>query len=302
MSDMKLPAFTLIGFGEAGQAFAEGLRREGVETIAAWDILFPDEKRGANLRAAAKRLGARMGTNAIDAVRGADIVIAAVTASSNLEAAEQAAPGLAPNQIYIDINSVSPARKRKAAAIIGDRARFIGMAVMAPVHPLLHKTPVLISGAAAAEALPVLKRCGMDAAEVGTDAGAATSIKMVRSVMIKGLEALTQECFAAARIAGVEDRIIASLTQTFPTLDWASIVDYNMERMASHGIRRAAEMREVCETLEELGVEPALTRGTVVRQQRTGDANLKEAFGGKVPQDRAVILGELIRRAKGSLV
>ena len=101
----------------------------------------------------------------------------------------------------------------------------------------------------------------------------------------------------AARCAGVEERILQTLSHTFPTLDWAKLVDYNMERMASHGIRRAAEMREVCETLEELGVEPTLTRGTVERQQRTGDARLKDRFGGKVPQDRAAIFEALIAAA-----
>ncbi len=296
-----LPSFALIGFGEAGQALAEGLRGEGAASVAAWDILFPEERAGASLRAAADRLGVRRAANTLDAVRGADLVIAAVTASSNLDAARQAAPGLAPAQFYIDINSVSPGRKREAAAIVGGRARFVGMAVMAPVHPLRHKTPALISGEAASELLPILRRCGMDIEAVGADAGAASAIKMVRSVMIKGLEALTQECFLAARLAGVEERIIASLTQTFPTLDWAGIADYNLERMASHGIRRAAEMREVCETLAELGVDPVMTRATVERQQRTGDAKLKETFGGKVPQSREAILAELIKRAKGSL-
>ena len=100
------------------------------------------------------------------------------------------------------------------------------------------------------------------------------------------------------RKAGVEDRIIATLTHTFPTLDWAAMADYNMERMASHGIRRAAEMREVCETLEELGVDPVVTRGTVEREQRTGEARLKDQLG-KVPRDRAVILDALCAQGKG---
>jgi len=131
--------------------------------------------------------------------------------------------------------------------------------------------------------------------------GAAIAMKMVRSVMIKGLEALTQECFLAARAGGVEDRIIASLTQTFPTLDWAKIADYNLERMASHGIRRAAEMREVAQTLQDMGVEPLMTRGTIERQQRTGDAKLKEVFGGKVPASRGEILRALREAAKDGL-
>jgi 3-hydroxyisobutyrate dehydrogenase-like beta-hydroxyacid dehydrogenase len=176
------------------------------------------------------------------------------------------------------------------------------MAVMAPVLPLRQKTPVLISGPAAKDLLPLLKRCGMEVEEVGADVGAAAAIKMVRSVMVKGLGALTQECFLAARRAGVEDRIIASLTQSYPMIDWAKFADYNLERMATHGLRRAAEMRDVCETLESLGVEPALTRGTVIREQRTGEAQLKQKFGGTVPQDRAAILDALTAQDREPLV
>ena len=299
---MSYPALALIGFGEAGQALAAGWRSEGVASIAAWDILFPDAQGGARLRAAAERLGVRMGRDAPDAVRGADIVLSAVTAASNLEAARQAAPGLSGAQFYVELNSVSPNRKRQAAEIVGSRARFVGMAVMAPVHPLRHKTPVLVSGPAAADIVPLLRRCGMDVTDVGADVGAAAAVKMVRSVMVKGLGALTQECFLAARRAGVEDRIIASLTQSFPMIDWAKLADYNLERMATHGLRRAAEMRDVCETLESLGVEPALTRGTVIREQRTGEARLKDRFGGRVPEDRGAILDALIGQGREPLV
>jgi 3-hydroxyisobutyrate dehydrogenase-like beta-hydroxyacid dehydrogenase len=151
-----LPSFALIGFGEAGQALVEGLRGEGVESFAAWDILFPDEARGARLRAAAGRLGVRIAADCPDALRGADIVISAVTASSSLAAAESAVPGLAGRPFYLDINSVSPQRKRDAARIVGDRARFADVAVMAPVHPLLHRTPMLVAGPAAADLVPLL--------------------------------------------------------------------------------------------------------------------------------------------------
>lgn len=293
-----MPAFALIGFGEAGQAMVEGLRGEGATRFAAWDILFPDSVLGAPLREAAGRFGVRLATNCTDALREADIVVSAVTASSNLAAAESAIGGLAATQFYLDINSVSPKRKREAARIVGSRARFVDVAVMAPVLPLRHKTPLLIAGPAAADLLPILRKCGMSVEVAGTDVGAAIAMKMVRSVMIKGLEALMQECFLAAQAGGVEDRLIASLTQTFPTLDWAKMADYNLERMASHGIRRAAEMREVAQTLEDMGVEPLMTRGTIERQQRTGEAKLKDAFGGKVPEDRGRILQALRKAAK----
>ena len=302
MGNAALPAFALIGFGEAGQAFAEGLYGEGVTRLAAWDVVFPDADRSVTLRVAARRWGVRVAKDCPDVLRDADIVISAVTASSNLEAAQAALGGLAPGQFYLDVNSVSPKRKRAAADIVGDRARFVDVAVMAPVLPLRHKTPMLVAGPAVADLLPVLRRCGMSVEAAGADVGAAIAMKMVRSVMIKGLEALTQECFLAAQANGVEDRLIASLTQTFPTLDWARIADYNLERMASHGIRRAAEMREVAKTLEDMGVDPLMTLGTIARQQRTGEAKLKDAFGGKVPEDRAAIMAALRKAAKGRLV
>jgi 3-hydroxyisobutyrate dehydrogenase-like beta-hydroxyacid dehydrogenase len=281
---MQHPRIAFIGFGEAGRALAAGLRSEGIGAIAAFDILRPA---GAE--------GVRMARDTVEAVRGADVIFSAVTAASNLEAARQAAPGLSGGQFYVDLNSVSPARKREAAAIVGERARFVGMAVMAPVHPLKHKTPALLSGPAAEELAALLGRCGMDVEAVGTDAGAAAAIKMVRSVMMKGLGALTLECLLAARRAGVEERVLASLAQTYPMVDWPKFADYNLERMATHGLRRAAEMRDVCETLESLGVEPALTRGTVIREQRIGEANLKGKFDGRIPEDRGAILEALLR-------
>jgi 3-hydroxyisobutyrate dehydrogenase-like beta-hydroxyacid dehydrogenase len=302
MTKRELPSFALIGFGEAGQALAEGLSGEGATRFVAWDILFPDPARGAPLRAAADRLGVRVASSCLDALPGATIVVSAVTASSSLDAAVSVRAGLVAEQFYLDINSVSPNRKREAARLVGDKARFVDVAVMAPVRPLMHKTPMLLAGAHAAGLLPVMQACGMSVQVAGAEVGEASAMKMVRSVMIKGLEALTEECFLAAKAAGVEERIIASLTQSFPTLDWAKIADYNLERMASHGIRRAAEMREVAATLEELGVEPLMTRGTIERQQRTGDARLKDAFGGKVPQDRHAIMQALKDAAKGRSV
>jgi hypothetical protein len=93
---------------------------------------------------------------------------------------------------------------------------------------------------------------------------------MIRGVIIKGIEALTEECFRAAAKAGLVDEVAASLRNNYPTLDWPKIVDYNVERMANHGIRRAAEMREVADTLRELGIAPLMTEAIVQRQDAMG--------------------------------
>jgi len=263
------PRLCFIGFGEAGQAFASGLRGAGVTTMAAWDILFP-QPAGARLRSAGEELGVRLGASAADAIKGSDIVIAAVTAASSFEAAQQAKPHLTGGQFYLDINSVSPGRKQATAQHLGESARYVDVAVMAPVHPARHQTPVLLAGPHAEAIQSVMQELGMKPSIAGPEIGQAAAIKMVRSVMIKGMEALTQECFLAAERAGVVPQILASLSKSFPTLDWNRIVAYNLERMANHGTRRAAEMEEVADTLRELGIDPHMANATVQRQRQMG--------------------------------
>jgi len=269
MTAENTPRLCFIGFGEAGQALASGLQEAGVKTIAAWDILFP-ETAGERLREAAAKLGVRQAASAADAVAGADIVIAAVTAASSLEAAAAAKPHLTANQFYLDINSVSPGRKQETGKLLHDVARYVDVAVMAPVHPARHRTPVLLAGEYAEAVEPVLRGLDMKASIAGSEIGAAAAIKMVRSVMIKGVEALCVECFLAASRAGVEDQIVASLSHTYPGIDWPKVVAYNLERMANHGDRRAHEMEQVADTLRELGIEPLMTTGTIARQYQMG--------------------------------
>jgi len=291
------PTIAFIGFGEAGQAIAAGLRAEGVERIAAWDILFPIAE-GDRLRQAGAASGVRCASSAANAVREADIVISAVTAASSVEAARSVKAHLAGKPFVLDINSVSPGRKQETAKLLGDTARYVDVAVLAPIHPARHQTPMLIAGRDAEAIAPTLAALGMRASIAGTAIGAAAAIKMVRSVMIKGIEALTLECFLAAARAGVIDEVASSMQNNYPGLDWGKIVPYNLERMASHGERRAAEMEEVAETLRELGVEPLMTTATVRRQREMGQIGTQQSVRGVLKADRAAMLGAISAAAR----
>ncbi len=228
------PALCFIGFGEAGQAIAAGLREAGIGRISAWDILFPKAD-GAKLLQAGKAIGVHCADSVGDAVGGADIVISAVTAAASLEAAKSVKAHLAGRPFFLDINSVSPGRKQETARLLGDAARYVDVAVLAPIHPARHKTPMLIAGPHGESIAPTLTGWGMRAPIAGSEIGAAAAIKMVRSVMIKGIEALTLECFLAAARAGVIDEVANSMKNNYPGLDWTKMVPYNLERMASHG-------------------------------------------------------------------
>jgi 3-hydroxyisobutyrate dehydrogenase-like beta-hydroxyacid dehydrogenase len=286
------PRIAFIGFGEAGQAMAAGLRDEGVANIAAWDILFP-ESAGARPIEAAKTSGVRTAPSAADAVRDADIVISAVTAASSYEAAQSAVGHLQGHPFYLDVNSVSPGRKQMTSKLLDGDARYVDVAIVSAIYPARHKSPMMLAGPHAVSAEPLLTALGMKTQVVGDQVGAAAAIKMIRSVMIKGIEALTLECFLAASRAGVADQVAASLHNNYPGVDWHKMSEYNIERMVSHGIRRAAEMREVADTLRELGVSPLMTAGTIERQQQLGEIGRQPKVRETVTKGRTEMLAAI---------
>jgi 3-hydroxyisobutyrate dehydrogenase-like beta-hydroxyacid dehydrogenase len=287
------PRLCFIGFGEAGQAIASGLREAGVESIAAWDILFPKDE-GARLKQAGEKMGARLASSAADAVANSDIIVAAVTASSSLEAAQSIAPHISGNPYYLDINSVSPGRKKDTARLLEGSARYVDVAILAPIYPKRHQTPLLLAGPHAQAVMPLLiDELEMQGAIASDEIGAAAALKMIRSVMIKGIEALTAECFMAAQRAGIVEEVAASLKNNYPGLDWPSVIDYNLERMASHGIRRADEMEQSAVTLTELGIAPLMTSGTIARQRELGELGKRADIKAAKTAGRAAILGAI---------
>ncbi len=241
---------TLIGFGEAGQAFV------GDEGWRAFDI-DPAITRNATLA---------------EALDSAEIVLSAVTADQALIAAKAAAGLIATGTLFCDMNSVAPGTKQAAAAVIeAAGGRYVDVAVMSPVHPARRATPLLVSGPHAEAGLAALADLGFtNVRSVGDSVGRASTIKMLRSVMYKGMEALTAECLIACEKAGVTDEVLGSFGN-----DWSTAADYRLDRMMIHGLRRAAEMEESAKTLEALGVEPLMTRGTVALQRAIGELGMK---------------------------
>src|SRR5437764_6252225 len=295
------PRLCFIGFGEAGQAIASGLREAGVEHIAAWDILFPEDN-GAALKQAAEKIGARLAHSAADAVAYSDITISAVTAGSSLDAATSIAPHISGNPYFLDVNSVSPGRKKEAARVLGDAARYVDVAILAPIYPKRHQTPLLLAGPHAASVMPLLiDELDMRGAIASDQIGAAAALKMIRGVMIKGIEALTAECFVAAHRAGIAEEVAASLHNNYPTLEWNKVISYNLERMASHGIRRAEEMEQVAATLAELGIAPLMTQATVARQREMGELGKLESVRAIKAQGGTAML-DAVEKAIGAAV
>jgi 3-hydroxyisobutyrate dehydrogenase-like beta-hydroxyacid dehydrogenase len=239
-----------------------------------------------------RRAGAEGADSLAQAVDGAALVLSLVTADQALAVAEAAAPHLAPGALYCDMNSVAPGTKRRAAAAVeGAGAFYVDVAILSPVHPARLGSPLLLSGGEAAPVARALAGLGFaNVRVVGAEVGLASSIKMIRSVMVKGIEALTAECMLAANAAGVTEEVLASLDASERAEPWAKRAAYNLDRMIVHGLRRADEMDEVVRTLEDLGIDPALSRATARRQREVGSLALGQPaadLAGRIQQIEA---------------
>lgn len=237
-------------FGEAGGILAADLAREHAVTI--WDCKLNGPEREAMVKKA-RDSRVQVGNSLAQALEGATLVFSTVTAGEALKVAQQAAALLQPGQYFLDLNSVAPETKRQAAEHFLPGA-YIDVAVMAPVPPARLQTPLLIGGPQAEAIAPRLQGLGLNARYGASTVGQVSAIKMCRSVMIKGLEALTTECLFAAREYGVEEEVLSSLHHSFPSLGWTgAFPDYLISRVAEHGIRRSEEMEEVVKTLRDVG-------------------------------------------------
>ena len=247
-----------IGFGEVGQTFARGfLKHEGVR-VSAYDILIGTSA-GERLAARASSLGVVWCARPEQAASHADFVISAVTASQAEAVAETARDWLKPGQIFVDVNSAAPSTKQRAAKHVeAAGADYIEAAVMAPVLKPGLQVPILSGGPRAAEVSTRLNALGMNLTPVSDTHGIASAMKLCRSIIIKGLEALMVDCAEASERWGVKDPVFASLHATFPSIDFHTLAADMRERVATHGVRRSAEMAEAGEMLAALGMDPDL--------------------------------------------
>jgi 3-hydroxyisobutyrate dehydrogenase-like beta-hydroxyacid dehydrogenase len=267
MDGNPIRQIALIGFGEVGGIFGQDFAAAGL-AVSTYDILLNIEPSRSAMLDKAKGLKVRACDTLQEAVQGADLVISAVTASSASEAARIAVPSLRGGQIYLDINSVSPDTKLAIARTLSaSPASFVEAAVMAPVSPQRLKVPMLLGGADASTAAGRLHAIGMNIRPISDRIGVASAIKMCRSIIIKGLEAITVESMFTARRYGAEKEVLESLAATYPGMGWnAALPDYLISRVAEHGKRRAAEMREAAQAVADAGLEPYTALATAQRQ------------------------------------
>lgn len=254
----------VLGLGEAGGTIASGLAAAGC-AVRGWDPLVESAPRAVD------RAG-----SPTEAVTGAALVLGLTTAAHAVDAVTSVVSVLTAEQVYADLNTTSPSLKRDVAALVAPTgAAFADVALLGPVPARGIATPALASGNGAERFGELLRPLGMPVEVVGTEPGEAAGLKLVRSVFMKGVAASVFESIEAAKARGAE----AWLRREIAEVIGDPLLERLLQGSVTHAERRLDEMEASAAYLEELGVEPRVSRAAAgwLRQLTTGSVRQPSA-------------------------
>jgi 3-hydroxyisobutyrate dehydrogenase-like beta-hydroxyacid dehydrogenase len=289
----------LIGIGEAGLAVAAGLVDAAQVRVLGHDVRLADPASSDGLREAAARAGIELVPGPAEVAASSSVVFSFVTARSAETVARATAPHLTPGHLYVDANSAAPDLMLRVARVIeASGARFADAAVMAAVPPHGHRVPILASGGGAPDLVDFAAAVGMQVEVVDGEAGAASCVKMLRSLLVKGVEALILQTGLAAHQFGVFDRVLDSMAD-LAFENWRALADYLLSRTALHGQRRGHELEEVAATLAGLSLDPGLAEaGARALLAVSADGRLRQSLDGHAGPDRHDVVQAALRKVQ----
>lgn len=303
MSTRKQIRLGLIGFGEVGSTLGQGLRDEGLTAIAAYDKFAFDGPFCDLIQSRAARAGVVLVESPGELAAESDIVLGVTPGSASVASAQAFAPCMTPSQMFVDLASATPKVKQAVgAALKASGVALADASIMGTPHVDGHRLPILASGPAAAEFRNALLPWGLKVECVAGELGAASGIKIMRSVIAKGLEGLLVECMLGARRYGIDQQVLTSFGRFMASRPFEEMANFLLVTDVIHAERRAQEARMSAEALEEAGVDPIMTRATVQRLEWVVGLATKDHFKGQVPAHYAEAMEAielLARRADG---
>jgi len=275
-----------IGFGEVGSEMSKGLKDAGLDRILAYDELQEHAVYGKLIKERAKASSVMLRSSAEEILKDLDLVIVAVPGDKALQTAKEIVPFLKKGMVYVDVSASSPEVKRKIWENIQySEVSFVDGAMLGPLPVYQHKVPTLISGNGSDQYMQLMKPYGMDLEKISDVPGEATGIKLVRSIIMKGLPAIFIEAMEAASLMKVDHLVLKSVAASMNASPFEQIFNRLVTSSAIHAQRRAHEMKNVIEMLESINVKPTMSKATYDRLTWLASKNLKEKFSGKTPKD-----------------
>jgi 3-hydroxyisobutyrate dehydrogenase-like beta-hydroxyacid dehydrogenase len=290
-----------IGFGEAAFEMSTGLKGEGLKDIVAFDSMVDHPIFGAQIKNRAASSEVELLASAAEVIAASDLVMVAVPASVTLSTCETVIEYFRPKQLYVDLTAASPSVKKAAAALASKQgADFADVAIMAVVRKFKHKVPILASGSGAYRLFETMSPYGMQIEIVGEEPGAASGIKLVRSLCMKGMAAVVMETLEAAVTLGIADRVVPGICKTLEECTFEQTLDRLSVGTALHAARRAAELAGCMEMLRDTGIDSTIVEAAFKKHELIAKLNLNEHFAGKPPQVWSEVIETIVKKIAGN--
>jgi len=276
----------IVGFGDVGQAYAKALIAQGMVV----HLYHPTPREQAV--EAARRIGLEFHTVASAAFAACDLALNVAPGSQNLTVARAAASHMQPGALFADLSSAAPHDVRMAASLFA-QVDFVDVAIMGAVSIHGHRTPLVASGDRAPRLQALLAPLGFSV-QVLPDSlpGDATALKLVRSVLTKGMDGVIIECLLVAEALGLRQTLLSNIGD-LDRSRLSELMAMFVRTHAPHAQRRLHEMEAVENTLQNLGVPLIVTPAIRRRYARTVEvlgptAQLPEGAQGDALFDRVL--------------
>lgn len=283
MADRTQFKLGLVGYGEIGSTLGAGLRGAGLDSIACYDKYAFDGPYADLIQARAREAGVTLVRSNGELAEAADLIFSVTPGASSRDSANSFAPVLRSHHTFLDFASATPKIKKSVAETLAGSGALVGDGSIegTPLHG--YSMRMLSSGPAGERVRDLLVPWGMQIEFMGPVLGTASGIKILRSVLIKGIEALTDEMMLAARQYGIDEIVLASASKTLAR-PWMDTVKSLTPSGAIHAKRRAEELEMSADAVADAGVEPIMARAVAQRLRWKESLGLKDHFNGIVPQ------------------
>lgn len=289
-----------MGFGEAAQRFAADFRKRGLKQMVAYSRAGATAKPGDEIVKRAAACGVRLVASPQELAAQADVILGMTPGATALAALKSLRPHLTPAHVYADASTSAVKTMERAAELVKGRAQFVDAAIMGPVPLNGIRVLTVASGKAAPRFVALMRPWGMNTVAVSDRPGAASAMKLIRSVCFKGLACLLIESLEAAERSGILDFVAKDMAGTFDERPFLE----NMKRFVCgttvHAARRVHEMTDVMALLNSLGSSTRMTRTTTAALNDVAAMGLREHFNAREPDSLAVAIRAIVKSRDGA--
>lgn len=289
-----------IGLGEAGFELSRGLNREGLQGIIAYDSLLNNLSEKKKLKERAKEAKVRLLNQPKDILNEANIIFVAVPAKYAIDVCNDIKGYINKNTIYIDVSASTPDVKQEIDRIVKKyKGKFVDAALLGPLTVHQHKVPIMASGNGAQDFINQLSSYGMNIEFVSDKAGDASSIKLLRSIYMKGTAALLVELLDASRCLNLEEPVISSIKNTMEEIPFEKMINQLITGTSIHATRRAQELEGSLSMLTNSGINTEMTSAAKNKLESISQLNIQEEWGGARPKDWQTVIDKIQRISRG---